>query len=125
MLTITVQVDAPLGAAESAKEVLAMALEAVGITRVVEVRESRAEQVSLWENAPAAPASAAGDPDRASRRAFLETMLGLYSGGALVDPKQEHIYRAELEAMKGGKDRGEEAAAVQQRGRGEAVGNVE
>lgn len=108
MLTITVQVDAPLGAAQSVKEVLAMAMEAVGITRVVEIRESQVEQVSLWESTPA------NRPSKGDRRSFLETMLGLYSSGVLVDPEQEHIYRAELEALrKERKDNDNQARRIQ------------
>lgn len=47
MLTVTVQIDAPSGAALIAKEVLAMCLEKVGIVRVVEIREDPPEQLRM------------------------------------------------------------------------------
>lgn len=102
MLTITVQVDAPAGAAQTAKEVLAMAMEAVGIVQVVGVQEDEPEQLSIEvrpkeEATPAQP----GGGVVGKRAIYLETMLGLYKSGALIDEKQEAAYRAELEGIKG------------------------
>lgn len=47
MLTITIQVNAPPGAAECVKEVLGMALEQLGDARVVSVKETVPEQLSM------------------------------------------------------------------------------
>ena len=49
MLTIVIQVDAPPGQAIGVKEHLAMCLERYGDTRVVEIRETGAEQMSTLE----------------------------------------------------------------------------
>lgn len=47
MLMMTIIVDAPEGAAQMAKEVLAMSMEVVGIVRVVEIREIPPEQMRI------------------------------------------------------------------------------
>ena len=47
MLTITIQVNAPQGAAQGLKEALAMWLERYGDARVVSVTEDKPEQMSL------------------------------------------------------------------------------
>ena len=47
MLTITIKVNAPLGAAIGIKEHLAMMLEAYGDTRVVDIREDTPEQLAI------------------------------------------------------------------------------
>lgn len=47
MLTITIQVNVPPGAAECVKEVLGMALEQLGDARVVSVKETVPEQLSM------------------------------------------------------------------------------
>ncbi len=47
MLTIVIQVDAPPGQAIGVKEHLAMCLERYGDTRVVEIRETGAEQMRM------------------------------------------------------------------------------
>lgn len=47
VLTITIQVDAPVGQAVGVKEDLAMLLERWGDTRVVEVRETAPEQMTI------------------------------------------------------------------------------
>ena len=47
MLTITIQVNAPQGAAQGVKEALAMWLERFGDARVVSVTEDEPEQMSL------------------------------------------------------------------------------
>lgn len=50
VLTITIQVDAPAGQAVGVKEDLAMLLERWGATRVVEVRETAPDQMTIhWE----------------------------------------------------------------------------
>ncbi len=47
MIMISVIVDAPVGSAQMAKEVLAMSLEAVGIVRVVDIQEVPPEQMKI------------------------------------------------------------------------------
>ena len=47
MLTITIEVDAPAGMALGVKECLATYLEAFGDTRVVEIKETRPEQMEM------------------------------------------------------------------------------
>ena len=47
MLTITIQVNAPPGSAECVKEVFGMALEQLGDARVVSVKETVPEQLSM------------------------------------------------------------------------------
>lgn len=47
MLTITIQVNAPEGAAQGVKETLAMWLERYGDARVVSVTEDKPEQMML------------------------------------------------------------------------------
>lgn len=47
MLTITIQVAAPEGAAQGVKEHLAMCLEPFGDTRVVSITEDEPEQMSM------------------------------------------------------------------------------
>lgn len=47
MLIVTIQVNAPPGAAECVKEVLGMALEQLGDARVVSVKETVPEQLSM------------------------------------------------------------------------------
>ena len=47
MMTIVIQVDAPPGQAIGLKEHLAMCLERYGDTRVVEIRETGAEQMRI------------------------------------------------------------------------------
>ena len=47
MLPIVIQVDAPPGQAIGLKEHLAMCLERYGDTRVVEIRETGAEQMRI------------------------------------------------------------------------------
>lgn len=47
MLTITIQVAAPSGAAQGVKEHLAMCLERFGDTRVVSIREDEPEQMKI------------------------------------------------------------------------------
>ena len=47
MLTVVIQVDAPPGQAIGVKEHLAMCLELYGDTRVVEIRETGAEQMRI------------------------------------------------------------------------------
>lgn len=49
MLTITIKVNAPLGAAIGIKEHLAMVLERFGDTRVVDIREDVPEQMTMRE----------------------------------------------------------------------------
>ena len=49
MLTIVIQVDAPPGQGIGVKEHLAMCLERYGDTRVVETRETGAEQMRIGE----------------------------------------------------------------------------
>ena len=49
MLTIVIQVDAPPGQAIVVKEHLAMCLERYGDMRVVEIRETGAEQMRIGE----------------------------------------------------------------------------
>lgn len=50
MLTVIVEVDAPLGQAIGVKEDLAMYLERFGDARVVEVREVTPEQIKIDNN---------------------------------------------------------------------------
>lgn len=50
MLRVTIEVDAPLGAAQGVKEQLAMLLETWGDTRVVSVEERGPEQIKLGGN---------------------------------------------------------------------------
>lgn len=47
MLTIVIQVDVPPGQAIGVKEYLAMCLERYGDARVVEIRETGAEQMRI------------------------------------------------------------------------------
>lgn len=47
MLTITIQVNAPPGAAQGIKEALAMYLEQYGDTRVVSIEEKTPEQTKI------------------------------------------------------------------------------
>ena len=47
MLIVTIQVNAPPGAAECVKEILGMALEQLGDARVVSIREKLPEQMTL------------------------------------------------------------------------------
>lgn len=47
MLIVTIQVNAPPGAAECVKEVLGMALEQLGDARVVSIKEKLPEQLKL------------------------------------------------------------------------------
>lgn len=47
MLWVTIEVDAPLGAAQGVKEQLAMLLEAWGNTRVISVEERGPEQMQM------------------------------------------------------------------------------
>ena len=47
MLIVTIQVNAPPGAAECVKEILGMALEQLGGARVVSIREKLPEQMTL------------------------------------------------------------------------------
>lgn len=47
MLTITIRVNAPEGAAQSVKEALAMWLERYGDARVVSVTEDKPEQMRM------------------------------------------------------------------------------
>lgn len=47
MLIVTIQVNAPPGAAECVKEVLGMALEQLGDARVVSIREKLPEQMTM------------------------------------------------------------------------------
>lgn len=47
MLTIVIQVDAPLGQAIGVKEELAMYLERFGDAKVLEVRETTPEQIKI------------------------------------------------------------------------------
>ena len=49
MLTIVIRVDAPPGQAIGVKEQLAKCLERYGDTRVVEIRETGAEQMRIGE----------------------------------------------------------------------------
>lgn len=49
MLTVVIQVDAPPGQAIGVKEHLAMCLERYGDMRVVEIRETGAEQMRIGE----------------------------------------------------------------------------
>ena len=50
MLTITIQVAAPSGAAQGVKEHLAMCLEQFGDTRVVSITEDEPEQMMIGGN---------------------------------------------------------------------------
>ena len=50
MLRVTIEVDAPLGAAQGVKEQLAMLLEVFGDTRVISVEEHGPEQIKLGGN---------------------------------------------------------------------------
>ena len=52
MLTIVIRVDAPPGQAIGVKEQLAMCLERYGDTRVVEIRETGAEQMRRQHGLP-------------------------------------------------------------------------
>ena len=47
MLIVTIQVNAPPGAAECVKEVLGMALEQLGDARVVSIKEKLPEQMAM------------------------------------------------------------------------------
>lgn len=47
MLIVTIQVNAPPGAAECVKEVLGMALEQLGDARVVSIKEKLPEQMTM------------------------------------------------------------------------------
>ena len=47
MLIVTIQVNAPPGAAEGVKEILGMALEQLGDARVVSIREKLPEQMTM------------------------------------------------------------------------------
>lgn len=47
MMTITIQVDAPLGTAIGVKEDLAMCLEKFGDTRVISIKEDVPEQIAI------------------------------------------------------------------------------
>ena len=47
MLIVTIQVNAPPGAAECVKEVLGMGLEQLGDARVVSIREKLPEQLTM------------------------------------------------------------------------------
>lgn len=49
MLIITIGVDAPLGMAQGVKESLAMFLEQFGDARVLEIKETRPRQESLFQ----------------------------------------------------------------------------
>jgi hypothetical protein len=59
MLTITIQVNAPLGSAQAVKEHLAMYMERFGDTRVVSIKEEFPQQMGMngdWQaNVPTAP----------------------------------------------------------------------
>ena len=47
MLIVTIQVNAPPGAAECVKEVLGMALEQMGDARVISIKEKLPEQMTM------------------------------------------------------------------------------
>lgn len=49
MLTITIQVNAPVELAQGVKEDLAMHLERYGDARVVEARAEGLEQMGIWK----------------------------------------------------------------------------
>lgn len=103
MLTITVQIDAPVGAVQAAKECLAMAMEPVGIARVVEVRENTPQQQTLWQPAvEAIPPTlerlrTAPDPvaDKLYTPELVGVLLALYRAGDLHDSEEQ----ARLEAI--------------------------
>lgn len=96
VLTITLQIDAPEGAAQGVKELIAMDMERLGIARVVSIREEAPEQQSLpgWlaGKRPTKPPAAQAQPksEQAGRYSSeLEKALKeLYQSGALNDPEE-------------------------------------
>lgn len=107
MLTITVQIDAPPGAAQGAKEVLAMAMERVGITRVIEVREDVPQQQTIagWRptasQAAPTPQPARSKPNSLYTPKLVGTLLELYRSGAMHDPEEQARLEAIYAGMKG------------------------
>lgn len=131
MLTITLQIDAPDSAAQGAKELLAMAMEPLGIVRVVEVRENVPEQAEIpgWREGTARPLSSpprglpqSGQrPDSSIKEGawvpspaaeavtgaspyspeLAAALLELYRTGALHDPEGEALARAQIQGKEG------------------------